>query len=189
MKFSFGRSLAVFVTLSLASLTAHAADPGYVDVGKFKPTDGCQFVEVNLHAAVLNFASKFVDKDEPEIAALIRNIKHVRVNVVGYNESTRAENTGRVEGVRQQLESQGWAQMVTVKQGQNSGDVAVFVKMAADESIEGVVVTVVDTSKNEVVFVNLVGNIKPEQIAMIGKRLNIDPLSQLAVKMDHKSGS
>ena len=181
MKTLLHRSAAI-LSLMVLCLSARAADAGYVDLGKFKPTDGCQFVEVNLHAPLLKFASVFVDKNEPEVAALIRAVKHVRVNVVGYNESTRAETTDRVENVRRELEAQGWTQMVTVKEAEKAENVAVFVKMGADESIEGLVVTVMDSRKKEAVFVNLVGNIKPEQIAMIGKRLNIDPLSQLAVK-------
>ncbi|MEO6005507.1 MAG: DUF4252 domain-containing protein [Opitutus sp.] len=181
MKALLRHSAAVFA-LTFFCIGARAADAGYVDLGKFKPTDGCQFVEVNLHAPLLRFASVFVDKEEPEVAALIRSVKHVRVNVVGFNESTRAETTDRVESVRRELEAQGWTQMVTVKEAQKGENVAVFVKMGADESVEGLVVTVVDSHKKEAVFVNLVGNIKPEQIAMIGKRLNIDPLSRLAVK-------
>ena len=58
--------------------------------------------------------------------------------------------------------------------------------MGTDDSVEGLVVTVIDSSKKELVFVNLVGNIKPEQIATIGKRLNIDPLAKLTVKTGGK---
>jgi hypothetical protein len=183
---SLPRIATALFALSVAALSAHGAEAGYVDVGKFKPANGCQFVEVNLHAPLLKFASVFVDKDEPEVAALIRTIKHVRVNVVGFDESTRVDTTDRVAGVRRELETQGWTQMVTVKDSNEAQDVAIFVKMAADDSIDGLVVTVIDSSKKEVVFVNLVGNIKPEQLALIGKRLNIEPLSHLPVKWDRK---
>ncbi|HUP88941.1 MAG TPA: DUF4252 domain-containing protein [Longimicrobiales bacterium] len=181
------RLTAALVALSVFSLTAHAAAPGYVDIGKFKPADGCQFVEVNVHAPLLKFASAFVDKEEPEVAELIRAIKHVRVNVVGFNEKTREETTNRVEGVRHELSAQGWTEMVTVKQAEDAENVAIFVKMTDNDSIEGLVVTVIDTNKKEVVFVNLVGNINPEQLATIGKRLNIDPLAHLTVKLNKKS--
>lgn len=181
------RCSAVLFALSIAALNAHAATAGYVDIGQFKPADGCQFVEVNLHASMLKFASAFVDKDEPEVADLIRAVKHIRVNVVGYDESTRADTTHRVENIRRELETQGWTQMVTVKDAGEANDVAVYVKMATDDTIDGIVVTVIDSGKREVVFVNLVGNIKPEQIAMIGKRLNIEPLAQLASKLNKKS--
>jgi hypothetical protein len=33
---------------------------------------------------------------------------------------------------------------------------------------------------HQAVFVNIVGDIKPEQIAMIGERLHIDPLKKIA---------
>ncbi len=186
---SFVRSSFALFALSITALSGHAAAPGYVDIGKFKAADGCQFVEVNLQAPLLKFASVFVDKDEPEIAALIRTIQHVRVNVVGYDESTRVETTNRVGDVRRELEAQGWTQMVTVKESGKAEDVTVFVKMAADDSIDGLVVTVIDTNKREVVFVNLVGNIKPEQLATIGKRLNIEPLSHLSVKLNNRKAS
>src|SRR5690606_27420018 len=108
---SFLRTAPAIVALSLAAVGAHAAAPGYVAIGKFKPGEGCQFVAVNLHAPLLKFAYMSVDKEEPEVGALIRTIKHVRVNVVGYDETTRAETTDRVEGVRRELETQGWTQM------------------------------------------------------------------------------
>ena len=38
--------------------------------------------------------------------------------------------------------------------------------------------TVMDGTK-QAVFVNVVGNIKPEQLALIGDRLNIEPLKKL----------
>lgn len=183
---SFLRTATASLALSVLALTAQAAAPGFVDVGKFTPVDGCQFVEVNLNAPLLKFASMFVDQEEPEVAALIRSIKHVRVNVVGYDETTRAETTDRVTGVRRELESQGWAQMVSVKDAGGADNVEIYVKMGAGETIEGLVVTVIDSHKKEVVFVNLVGDIKPEQLATIGKRLNIEPLSKLSAKLDRK---
>ncbi len=180
------RTSSAILAFLAALLGAHAAVPGYVDIGQFKPAEGCQFVEVNLHAPLLKFASIFVDQQEPEVAALIRTIKHVRVNVVGYDETTRADTTDRVEGIRRELESQGWTQMVTVKEMADAEDVAVFVSMGADDSVDGIVVTVIDSRKKEVVFVNLVGNIRPEQIATIGKRLNIDPLAKLSMQVKRK---
>lgn len=186
MKISLHK-ISALLAFGIAAFAARAATPGYVDIGKFKPADGCQFVEVNLHTPLLKFASVFVDKEEPEVAALIRSVKHIRVNVVGYDESTRADTTDRVEAIRHELEGQGWAQMVTVKQAEDAEDVAVFVKMADDDSIDGLVVTVINSSKREVVFVNLVGNIKPEQVALIGKKFNIEPLSNLSGKLNRKS--
>jgi Domain of unknown function (DUF4252) len=56
--------------------------------------------------------------------------------------------------------------------------VAVYVKTRGEEAIEGLVVTVLDGNKKEAVFVNLVGDIRPDQVAAVGKALNIDPLKK-----------
>ncbi|HWA85352.1 MAG TPA: DUF4252 domain-containing protein [Opitutus sp.] len=181
------RLTAFALACSLVSLTARAAEPGAVDLGKFVPADGCEYVEVNLHPAVLKFASVFVDKDNPEVASLLRNLKRVHVNVVGYNDETRADTTARVEKIRQQLENEGWAKIVTARQGGKDEDVAIFVKTNSSDGIEGVVVTVLDTGEKHAVFVNVVGDIKPEQLAALGKNLHIDPLEHLKIAPEHKA--
>jgi hypothetical protein len=164
--------------LSFATV-GRAAEPGYVDLGKISPAEGCQFVEVNLHAPLLKFASVFVDKEEPEAAALIRSLKHVRVNVVGFNDETRGDTTDRVRSIRKELATQGWTQVVTVQESGKAEDVGVFMKLNDRDEIDGVVVTVIDREGNQAVFVNVVGNIKPEQIAALGERLDVPPLAEL----------
>lgn len=170
------------LALLLISSNARAAEPGYVDMGKFTPVEGCEFVEVNLHAPLIKIASMFIDKEEPAIADLIRSLKHVRVNVVGFDDSNREETSDRVRKIRTELEAQGWTQTVTVREKGEADDVAVFVKMREDDSIDGVVVTVISRSEKQAVFVNVVGNITPEQLAAVGKGLNIAPLAHLPLK-------
>lgn len=171
--------------LCLAAFSVSADEPGYVDIGTIKPSGDCQFVEVNLHAPVLKLASRFVDHEEPEIAELIRGLKRVRVNVVGYNEANRAETTERVLTLRNRLENEGWTQIVTVQQGEKAEDVAIYLKLADEEAIQGVVVTVLDAEKGEAVIVNVVGEIRPEQLAKLGESLHLEPLADLRVKTKH----
>ncbi|MBS0633803.1 MAG: DUF4252 domain-containing protein [Verrucomicrobia bacterium] len=170
------RLLSVVSAFALAAVAARAADAGYVDLGKFKPAAGCEFVEVNIGTPLLKFASLFMDHDDPDAAALIKSLKHIRVNVVGLNETNRADTTAQVEKVRAELEAQGWTKMVTVREKGDTEDVAIYVKSHSDEAIDGIVVTVIDAKKGEAVFVNVVGNIKPEQLASLGRGLHIDHL-------------
>lgn len=176
------RHLITAAAMAATALVATASEPGYVDLGQFKPAEGCNFVEVNLRAPLLKFAAVFVDKDEPEAAALLRSLKRVRVNVIGYNDATRADTTDRVQKLRQELERQGWTQVVTVQQSNESEDVGIYVKMADDDSVDGLVVTVLNSDKGEAVVVNVVGNIKPEQLAALGEGLDIKPLAHLRMK-------
>ena len=72
-----------------------------------------------------------------------------------------------------------------VKVQESTQDVAIFVKHRGDEAIEGVVITILEDSK-QAVFINVVGDIRPEKIALIGERLGIEPL-QRAGKLATKS--
>ena len=181
------RFFSILAAVALAATGVRAADPGYVDLGKFTPAKGREFVEVNLHAPLIKLAARFVDKDEPEVAELLRGLKHVRVNVVGFDETNKRETTDRVDAIRSELEGQGWVKLVTVKEAEQAADVGVYVKMREDESIDGVVVTVIDRSDDKAVFVNVVGNITPEQISALGEGLNIEPLAKLSLKGRKKS--
>jgi hypothetical protein len=69
-------------------------------------------------------------------------------------------------------------QIVTVREQPKGDDVQIYTKTRGEEAIEGLVVTVI-SGRNEVVLVNIVGDIKPEQIATLAERFNIDPLKKI----------
>jgi hypothetical protein len=98
------------------------------------------------------------------------------VNVVGIDDANREELTKKAQKVRTDLSTQGWERIVTAqKEGQ---DVSVYLKMDKDSAIQGVTVLVIEGSKHAV-FANVVGDIKPEQLAMLGEKLNIEPLKNI----------
>ena len=171
-------TLATLIAVS-TTLALRAEDPpaGYFDLGKFNPpSDGGQFVEVNVKSTLLNLAAKLTEKQEPDVADLLRNIKSIRVNVVGLDDTNRAELTERLGKIRADLESKGWDRVVTVlEKGQ---DVGIYLKHRGDTAIEGIVVTVIENGK-EAVFVNVVGDISPEKLSVLGDRLGIEPLKNL----------
>jgi len=55
--------------------------------------------------------------------------------------------------------------------------VNVFLKTREQEAVEGIVVTILQGGK-EAVLINVVGDIRPEQIATLGERFNLEPLKQ-----------
>lgn len=180
MKTQFRSLLAAAVSplLLIASLSA-ADEPGYVDFGKFAAAPEGRFVEVDLKAGVLKFAARLAATQEPEAAELLSNLRHVRVNVVGLDESNKAATVARMEKIRTELEQAGWERIVTAREPRSSGadDVAVFMKSDQD-AIQGLVVTVIE-HKGNAVFVNVVGNIRAEQLVKLGEKLDIKPLHRL----------
>lgn len=182
------RSALAAATLSLALTTfASAADtqPGAIDIGQLMPSAKGEFVEINLSSAMLKFAARIAARQEPEAAELIRNLKSIRVNVVGLDDSNRDSTIEQIEGVRRKLEAQGWTKMVTVREKNDGDNVDVHVMQRGEESIDGLVVTVLD-KKGEAVFVNIVGNINADQIAQIADKFDIEPLRKVHLKIEGK---
>ena len=179
MNLTLKTSLAVAVLAGGLAINSFAGPgSGEVDFGKFAPTGkGAKFVEVNVKGTLLSLAAKLVEEDEPEAAKLLRSVHLVRVNVVGLDDKNRDGLEKRIEEIRAHLDKSGWERIVAAQE-QGSGDVGVYIKTRGDEAIVGLVVTVVDGNKKEAVFVNIVGDIRPDQIAAVGKALDIDPLKK-----------
>jgi hypothetical protein len=178
MKFLFRPSLFAAV-LALGSPAIARAANDAVDFGAFTAAAGCEYVEVNLQSGLIRFAAKLAATHEPEAAELLRNIKHVRVNVVGMDKTNREATLARVTDIRAGLEKRGWEKIVTVQESGSAGDdVAIYMKSKDEDSIEGLVVTVIE-KRGKVVLVNVVGRIEAAQIARLGEKLNVEPLRKI----------
>lgn len=166
--------------LSLALNTTVLADdlpPGQVDFGTFSPPkEGGQYVEVKLRSNLISLAARIVEKEEPEIAELLKGLKLVRVNVIGLDADNGADIQKRIKQIRQDLDGKAWERIVTAQE--KDQEVAIYVKMSAQDAIEGFV-ALVNEGNREAVFVNIVGEIKPEQLAMLGEKLHLDPLKKI----------
>lgn len=150
---------------------------GYVDFGKFNPSKGGgEFVEVNVKSNLIAMVARLAAVKEPEVADLLRGLHMVRVNVIQLKDDNRQEIQDRVATIRKNLDAAGWERIVTAQQAKQ--DVGVYVKTRGQEAFEGVVVTVIEGDR-EAVLVNIVGDINPDKIALIGEKLNIEPLKKV----------
>ncbi len=183
MKNTLKNLTAGVAAFSIFTASIVAANPaGYIDFGSFSPEVGEEYVEVDINKGLLKLASTFAKHEDPEVAEIISNLERVRVNVFGMDDSNRTDVTNRIETVRTKLDEQGWARVVTVRE-KGGDNVAVFVKQNDDESIHGLVVTVIG-GNGEAVLVNVVGDVKLNQIAKLGERLDIDPLRELGLEKE-----
>ncbi|MBI2515572.1 MAG: DUF4252 domain-containing protein [Opitutae bacterium] len=181
------RSSLVAATFSLALIgAARAADtePGFVDIGQLVPSSKGEFVEVNLSPAMLKFAAKLAAHHEPDAAELVANLKRIRVNVVGLDDTNRAGTLEKIDSIRQKLNAQGWTKVVTVREKEGGDNVDIHVKQQSDDVIDGLVITVID-HEGKAVVVNIVGNISADQIGKIADKYDIEPLRKIHVKIDH----
>ncbi len=174
--FQLGGALAAMAVMT----TLHAANsaPGYVDFGKISPTPGAEFVEVNVNSNLIAMVTNLA-KDEPQVTEVLKGLKAIHVNVLGVNSANRDELQERIRSVRSQLDGGGWERVVSVMNGKD--DVAVYMKTRGPEAVEGLCVTVLE-GKGHAVLVNVVGDIRPEKLKLLGERFNIEPLKQLPGK-------
>jgi len=183
MKETLQRQCALALVTSCLCFSARADSPGLVDFGKFAtPGKGAEFVEVQVRSNLLNFVAQLVEKEQPEAAKLLRNVQLVRVNVIGLTDDNRNEMQKRVEKIRQDLESRGWERNVNV-QSKEGEDVGIYTQTNGGQSLSGVAVTVIEPQN--VVLVNVVGDIRPEQISALGESLHIKPLKELGDAVKH----
>jgi hypothetical protein len=165
-----------FLFVICARLSAEPMHPGQIDFGPFMPASGGEFVEINLSSTLISLAARLVDKSEPEVAQLLSGLKLVRANVIGLNDENRADIEKRSQKIRKELDSKGWERVVTAQKPEQ--DVAIYLKTQDKDTIQGIVI-LVSEPKKQAVFINIVGDVKPEQLTLLGERLHIDPLKNV----------
>ena len=169
-------ALAVLAGMMSATVFAETTNSGYIDFGNLPPPATGEFVEVNVSSNLIAMVASFGQQSEPEIAELLRNLRRVRVSVIGLDDGNRSSVQRRVKAIRGDLDAQGWERVAAVH---NEGeDVVVHVQMRGSEAVEGLAVTILNGTK-QAVLVNIVGDIRPEKLGVIGERFNIEPLQKL----------
>lgn len=170
-------SISIFCMLFFAgsSLQALEVKPplekGMVDFGSLKSKEAK--VEVNISGSLLNMAAKIMANEEPKVAKILLDLKGVYVRIF---ENLAGENPEDiVKNYEKKLSVEGWETMVRVRE---KGDNVMVLTLADQNLIKGLFVAT--SSKNELVLVNLFGNINPEDLAYLAKgKLPIPGLKQL----------
>lgn len=142
--------------------------PGYVDFGSLDSIFGEPTVQIAIGASLLGMVSSLSASQDQDAAELLKRLKGVRVNV--YETSQMADGAvDYVKNISSQLSDLGWESVVTV----NSSDEQVRIFMNINEDrIEGI--TVMAVEENEAVFVNVIGNINPEELGKVMDKFDID---------------
>jgi len=121
-------------------------------------------IDVRIDGALLQIASKFLDKgktNEAQIREMLNVLKGVYVKGVEFDKEGEYSEQD-VEAVRQQLRAPGWERIVGVRSKREHENVEVFL-MLTNGLIEGVGVLITDPK--QLMVVNVVGPIDPEKIS------------------------
>ena len=179
--------------LCLALTTAaHAAEdltkhPGYVDFGllnMFGKED--TNVEIFLDENLLKMVKAFT-KDDPDFAALLANLKQIRVQSFAIDPGKIAELESKTNLTSKKLESMGWSTLVKVRDRKEGSQTYVYMKWKDDKS-QGLALMNVDPNK-DATFVNIIGEIDPEQLGKLSSKFNINKLDSLDLDLRGLGGS
>jgi hypothetical protein len=128
-------------------------------------------VDVTLDASMLQLASGFLSKDDPDqvkVKKLVSKLKGVYVRSFEFDKEGQYSMFD-VEGLRSQLKSPMWARIVGVKsiKGENT---EVYIKRDGDQ-VAGLVV--IDAEPKELTVVHIDGSINPEELSELGGHMGI----------------
>jgi len=177
MKFSvykIGISLLLGCSLFVSSAVSAQTDEikklaGYVDLGDLTAAYGEPNVEINLGPSMLKFASAIMGDEDPEALAVMKGLKAIRVRI--YNIEGKADAAiNQINKSRKMLLADHWEQIVSVKEDGEENHI--FVKMV-NGTVEGMTVLVAGDD-DEAIFINIIGQIKPEDLGKITGSFDVD---------------
>ena len=142
--------------------------PGYVDFGDLSVTYGEPKITINLGGTMLGFVSMMSSAESPETSNLISKLKGIRVQIYSIDENADAAKS-QFGKTKSGLKTSGWEPIVQV----NEDDEQVLVYMKMDQgNMEGMTVMVVDNE--EAVFVNVIGQLNPEELGKVMETFDVD---------------
>lgn len=177
--------------LLLALGTARAGEniedkPGYVDFGLITvPEEAETSIEVFIKGPLLRMVSAATRRDEPELAEMVDKIDLIRVQVFSVEEEERPRAREEIAALAGKMEAEGWEKVARIREKDEL--IHVYLR-AKGEEIAGLLVMGFEED-DEVIFVNIVGDIDPAEIGRIGSKFNISPLDSLRLDREDASTS
>jgi hypothetical protein len=133
-------------------------------------------VDVTLDASMLQLASRFLSKDDPDqmrVKQLVSKLKGVYVRSFEFDKDGQYSK-GDVEAIRSQFKTPDWTRIVGVKstKGENS---EIYVKKNGDQ-VAGLVV--INAEPKELTIVHIDGPIDPQELSQLGGHMGIPKLDR-----------
>jgi hypothetical protein len=144
-------------------------DPGYAAFGSTEALADQREFGLSLGPAPLALARLFLDDEEPNLGAILQELRAVRVYV--YDGIPDDERMARhLRGIESELVDDGWLAIAKVRDGADR--VSVLLRPDGNGRNHGLAVIVQEPT--EVVLVNLIGNVRLDLFSEYMTELNVD---------------
>ncbi len=138
-------------------------------------------VDISLSSAMLQFAAKFMDGNDPEeaqVKKLLNGITGIYVKSYEFK-NERAWSPTDLERVRNQLRAPQWARIVGVTSKEDGENAEVYVR-SENQKMTGVAILVAEAK--ELTVVNIVGSIDLNSLADLGGHFGIPKVERAPQK-------
>jgi len=155
--------------LGACGLTAPRSDEGFADLDSLGVFDTDRVLSLSIGPTLLHFAARHTE-DDAEAQAILSGLDGVRVRI--YEIEGDADRVARrLDDMSAKLQGRGWEPVMLVRE---EGERAHMLLKMDDDRIRGMVVMVSDSHDDEVVLVNLMGDLKPEMFGDAMVALDVD---------------
>ncbi|MFT7286104.1 MAG: hypothetical protein ACI87W_000208 [Halieaceae bacterium] len=159
-------AIVLFTLLSGCAVSAPSGSPGYADFKKPEQRGLRRDTSISLGPTILRLVAVHANEG-PETAALLRALDGVQVKVYEIGESADLKAVSQeLELARVQLLGDDWQQIARVL---DEGSTVNLLLKTQGDSIVGMTALVL--KPDQLVFVNLMGDLSAEQLAEISMRM------------------
>lgn len=169
--------LALSITVLMVSscgITAPRSNAGYANMDSPGMVDTDRTMSISLGRMPLRLAARFLD-DDPETQALLRSLDGVRVRIYEvHGDSQRIAQKFETMGTK--LSKDGWSPVMLIRE---EGALVQMYAKSSGTGIQGL--TIVSADSEEVVVVNVMGDIEPQYYSDVMVALNVDDAPDVQV--------
>ena len=148
-------------------------EPGYVNFAQIdRWFDAEAEVEIDIRGSLLRMVAAASRSEDPELAVMLGRMRAIQVRTYRLAPGLRTEARALSADLARSLKAQGWEGVVRVRKA-GEENVDIFLRTNGDR-VSGLMLMVVSPEDGESVFINIVGEVDPEQIGRIGRRFNVN---------------
>ncbi len=164
--------------LPAAAQSSVADDPGYVDLNQFEELLGAPpSIEVNIQGALLDMVSRRAEQDNAEAGQLMQNLRAIQVRGFSMHDVDPDTHADELSTFASMLTDNGWERVVHVRE--ENEQVSLYMRHH-DDSVAGITLLVQDPADAKMLFINIVGELQPEDIdkVMGGTGMDLDDIPE-----------
>ena len=160
--------------LTACGITAPRSNEGFANLDSPGISETNRTMSISIGPTLMRFAARFLD-DEPETQALLRSLDGVRVRIyeVDGDSEVIAQNFDHMGA---KLGKDGWAPVMLVRE---EGELVQMFAKSSSTGMKGL--TIVSADDEEVVVVNVMGDIEPELYSDVMVALNVDDAPEIQI--------